>query len=106
MLARTSPTLHPPSPPTVHQLSQLALLRVNKPRCACVLLQQQEKDRVEKKRPAPPAEEAEPAVMEPQAKKPRIAHVRPEPRPAQQAPIRRAHVDKPSNASVKGKNSQ
>ena len=23
--ARTSPTLHPPSPPTVHQLSQLAL---------------------------------------------------------------------------------
>ena len=27
--ARTSPTLHPPSPPTVHQLSQLALLRVN-----------------------------------------------------------------------------
>ena len=27
--ARTSPTLHPPSPPTVHQLSRLALLRVN-----------------------------------------------------------------------------
>ena len=27
--ARTSPTLHPPSPPTVHQLSWLALLRVN-----------------------------------------------------------------------------
>ena len=28
--ARTSPTLHPPSPPTVHQLSSwLALLRVN-----------------------------------------------------------------------------
>ena len=27
--ARTSPTLHPPSPPTVHQLLQLALLRVN-----------------------------------------------------------------------------
>ena len=26
--ARTSPTLHPPSPPTVHQLSRLALLRV------------------------------------------------------------------------------
>ena len=26
---RTSPTLHPPSPPTVHQLSRLALLRVN-----------------------------------------------------------------------------
>ena len=26
--ARTSPKLHPPSPPTVHQLSQLALLRV------------------------------------------------------------------------------
>ena len=26
--ARTSPTLHPPSPPTVHQLSWLALLRV------------------------------------------------------------------------------
>ena len=25
----TSPTLHPPSPPTVHQLSWLALLRVN-----------------------------------------------------------------------------
>ena len=25
VLARTSPTLHPPSPPTVHQLSQLAL---------------------------------------------------------------------------------
>ena len=23
--ARTSPTLHPPSPPTVHELSQLAL---------------------------------------------------------------------------------
>ena len=23
--ARTSPTLHPPSPPTVHQLSRLAL---------------------------------------------------------------------------------
>ena len=29
--ARTSPTLHPPSPPTVHQLSWLALLRVNLP---------------------------------------------------------------------------
>ena len=29
MPARTSPTLHPPSPPTVHQLSPLALLRVN-----------------------------------------------------------------------------
>ena len=27
--AHTSPTLHAPSPPTVHQLSQLALLRVN-----------------------------------------------------------------------------
>ena len=27
--ARTSPTLHPPSPPTVHQLSRLALLRAN-----------------------------------------------------------------------------
>ena len=27
--ARTSPTLHPPSPPTVHLLSRLALLRVN-----------------------------------------------------------------------------
>ena len=27
--ARTSPTLHPPSPPTVHQLSWLAHLRVN-----------------------------------------------------------------------------
>ena len=27
--ACTSPTLHPPSPPTVHQLSRLALLRVN-----------------------------------------------------------------------------
>ena len=27
--ARTLPTLHPPSPPTVHQLSRLALLRVN-----------------------------------------------------------------------------
>ena len=26
--ARTSLTLHPPSPPTVHQLSQLALLRI------------------------------------------------------------------------------
>ena len=26
--ARTSPTLHPPSPPTVHQLSWLTLLRV------------------------------------------------------------------------------
>ena len=26
--ARTSPTLHPPSPPTVHQLSRLALFRV------------------------------------------------------------------------------
>ena len=26
--ARTSLTLHPPSPPTVHQLSRLALLRV------------------------------------------------------------------------------
>ena len=25
VLARTSPTLHPPSPPTVHQLSRLAL---------------------------------------------------------------------------------
>ena len=27
--ARTSPTLHPPSPSTVHQLSRLAFLRVN-----------------------------------------------------------------------------
>ena len=27
--ARTSPTLHPPSPPTVHQLSQLALYELN-----------------------------------------------------------------------------
>ena len=26
--ARTSPTLHPPSPPTVHQWSQLALLEL------------------------------------------------------------------------------
>ena len=28
--ARTSPTLHLPSPPTVHQLSRLALLRVKR----------------------------------------------------------------------------
>ena len=34
--ARTSPTLHPPSPPTVHQLSRLALLRVN-PYCMSIL---------------------------------------------------------------------
>ena len=27
--ARTSPTLHPPSPPTVHQLSRLALEEFN-----------------------------------------------------------------------------
>ena len=33
--ARTSPTLHPPSPPTVHQLSRLALLRVNVLGFAC-----------------------------------------------------------------------
>ena len=30
MPAHTSPTLHPISPPTVHQLSRLALLRVNR----------------------------------------------------------------------------
>ena len=33
--ARISPTLHPPSPPTVHQLSRLALLRVNYPFLTC-----------------------------------------------------------------------
>ena len=32
-LARTSPTLHPPSPPTLHQLSRLALSELKEDCC-------------------------------------------------------------------------
>ena len=40
--ARTSPILHPPSPPTVHQLSRLALQELTddliKDLCYCVIV--------------------------------------------------------------------